>query len=297
VPVDVSICVVSRRAGAGRARLLDSLSRLELSPMTVAEVVVIDTDPRSPAEGLPARAGELPIHWERAPGVDAAKALDVCAHAARGRWVAFIDEDETADERWIAAYVRLADEVDADGFFGPVLPRAAGGAGGALDIEGFYAGGGRPAGATFAMAGAYTANAFLRRSLLLTVPFDPAFARARSEGSDCVAQALRRGNRFWWCDQAIVYEHVAPEQHRKGYLTLRALEGAAAWSHLPIAKLRASRARQLVTATVRVATGALGLPVARLRGSQVWFRAWLDVCVRIGRVYGLLGGRVEGSGR
>jgi hypothetical protein len=221
----------------------------------------------------------------------------VCAHAARGRWAAFIDEDEVADESWIAAYVRLADEVDADGFFGPVLPRAPGGAPGALDVEAFYAGGARPTGATFAVAGAYTANAFLRRSLLMTIPFDPVFARARGEGSDCVALALRRGDRFWWCDQAIVYELVPLEQHRLGYLTLRALEGAAAWSHLPIAKSRVSRARQLASAAVRVATGALRLPIARLRGRDAAFRAWLDVCVRIGRVYGLLGGRVEGSGR
>ena len=296
MPVDVSICVVSRRGAAGRARLLDSLARLKLSPATVAEIVVVDAEPNAGAEARPGQAGALPIHWLDEPRAGVAHALDCCARAARGRWAAFIDEDEAADESWIAAYVRMADELDADGFFGPVLPRFAGAGEAAFDIQGFYAGD-RPIGATFAVAGAYTANAFVRRALLMSVPFDPDFARARSQGADCLTLALRRGDRFYWCDQAHVYEFVAPERCRLGYLTLRALEGAAAWSHLPIGKSRVSPARQLASAIVRVATGALRLPVARVRGRQAAFRAWLDLCVRIGRLYGLLGGRVEGPGR
>jgi succinoglycan biosynthesis protein ExoM len=294
VPVDVSICVVSRRGGAWRARLLDSLARLKLSPSTVAEIVVVGSEPAA-GEARPAQAGALPIHWVEAPEADVARALDRCARTARGRWAAFIDEDEAADEDWIAAYVRMADEVDADGFFGPVLPRSPGAAEDALDIEGFYAGDDRPTGATFALAGAYTANAFVRRSLLMTVPFDPSLAPARA--GDCLSLALRRGDRFYWCDRAHVYEFVPPERHRLGYLTLRALEGAAAWSYLPIAKSRVSPARQLASAIVRVVTRALRLPVARLRGRRPAFRAWLELCVAVGRVYGLAGGRVEGPGR
>jgi succinoglycan biosynthesis protein ExoM len=297
VPVDVSICVVSRGGAAVRARLLDSLARLKLSPTTVAEIVVVDGGPEPGAQARPAQAGALPIHWVDAPRADTAHALDACARAARGRWAAFIDEDEAADEGWIAAYVRLADEVDADGFFGPVLPRFAGAGQAAFDIEGFYAGPDRPTGATFAVAGAYTANAFVRRSLLMTVPFDPDFARARSQGADCLSLALRRGDRFYWCDRAHVHEFVAPDRCRLGYLTLRALEGAAAWSHLPVAKSRVSPARQTASAIARVATGVLRLPVARARGRRPAFRAWLELCVRIGRLYGLLGGRVEGPGR
>jgi hypothetical protein len=298
VPVDVSICVVSRRGGNELARLLDSLARLKLSPATVVEVVVVDTGPAAAGADTGARsaqAGALPIRWHHEP--DAARARDRCAHVARGRWAAFIEEDEVAHEDWIAAYVRMADEVDADGFFGPVLPRCAAGAAGALDVEGFYAAGSRPPGATFAVAGAYTANAFVRRSLLLSVPFDPGYARPRGAAADCVELALRRGDRFYWCDHAHVYEAVPLEQHRLGQLTLRALEGAAAWSHLPLAKSQRSTARQLAAAIVRIATGCARLAVACLRGRRAAFRAWLDLWVRIGRLYGLLGGRVEGSGR
>src|SRR5262249_58025127 len=102
--------------------------------------------------------------------------------AAAGRWLAFIDDDEAAEEEWLAAHLERARVGRADGSFGPVLPRLEEVVTPWLAPEIFYA---RPRHATGRLLGRAdlrTSNAFLRAALFQGRRFDPAYGR--SGGSD-----------------------------------------------------------------------------------------------------------------
>lgn len=296
---DVSICAVTFRRPRGLARLIDSLARQKLPAGLVVEVVLVDNDPEGSAFRAPDRAthaGSLPIRWRHEPAGDIARARNRCVEAARGRWIAFVDDDESAHEIWIAAYAWLAERVEADGFFGPVLPRLEVERDSWLDLETFYADPRHRTGTTLGIAGAYTANAFLRRALLREVPFDPAFGRTLGEDTDCFLRALERGAHFVWCDEACVDEFIPAERHTPGYLTHRAFEGASAWEHIRGSRRRAPGARRGLEALARILAAAVWLPIACLAGRTRGFKAWLRLCVQLGRLWGVLGGHVERPG-
>lgn len=298
--VDISICAVTFKRPGGLARLIDSLARLKIPDDVIVEVVLVDNDPAGSAVNDPQRveaAGTLPIRWQHEPAGDIARARNRCIAAAEGRWIAFIDDDEAAHESWIAAYALISEESDADGFFGPVLPCLEVPRESWLDLATFYNGAKRATGALLGISGAFTSNAFVRRSLLREVSFDPAFGRTLGEDTDCFLRALERGAKFVWCNEACVSEFLPPERHSMGFLTRRALEGASAWSHIQAARSESPRVVQALVGVLRLATATLWLPLAFLGGRRRAFSAWLRLCIQLGRLYGLAGGHVERTGR
>lgn len=297
--MDVSICAVTFRRPRGLSRLLDSLARLKLPEGLRAEVVLVDNDPDGSAFRDPERpeqCGALPVRWYHETRGDIAHARNRCVDEARGSWVAFVDDDEAVHEGWIAAYDWLSEQVEADGFFGPVLPRLEVERSHWIDLPGFYARPRRPTGTWMRANGLCTANAFVRRALLREVRFDPAFGRTLGEDTDCFQRARDGGARFVWCDEACVDEFIPPERHRAGYLCRRALESGAAWSHLERRRSARPLALELALALARLVATLPLLPLAALRGRREAFRTWLRVCTRAGRIHGLLGGRLERRG-
>lgn len=293
--IDVSICAVTFRRPRGLARLLDSLARLKLPGDLSAEIVLVDNDPEGSAFRDPQRAeqaGSLPVRWHHEPRGDIAHARNRCVDAARGSWLALIDDDEVAHEGWIAAYHWLSEQVEADGFFGPVLPRLEVERESWLDLATWYADPRRPTGTVLGVAGVFTSNAYVRRALLREVRFDPAFGRTLGEDTDCFLRASDRGARFVWCDEALVDEIVPPERHRASYLSRRALEGASAWSHIQLRRSGSPWVLHLAAGLARAGAALLWLPVAACGGRRRGFSAWLRLCTQLGRLYGLFGGRV-----
>ncbi|MGH0032597.1 MAG: glycosyltransferase family 2 protein [Myxococcota bacterium] len=298
--VDVSICAVTFRRPRGLSRLLESLARLKLPPGVSAEVVLVDNDPDGSAfraAGRPERAGTLPIRWELAAASNIAVGRNRCIDAARGHWIAFLDDDETAHEGWLAAYLWLAEQVEVDGFFGPVVPRLEVEREHWLSLDRFYARPRRPTGAEVDAGGACTANAFVRRALLREVRFDPAYGVTGGEDTDCFLRASERGARFVWCDEACVTEFIPPGRHRPGFLLHRALESASAWSRIESPRNPHPPAVQIGLALLRTAATGAWVPLAALGGRRRGFSALLRACVQAGRLYGLLGGRVHRTGR
>lgn len=296
MPVDVSICVVTFRRPLGLDRLLASLARLKLPEALVAEIVIVDNDPAGSAirsEGRPESAGLLPIRWHHETGRDISRARNRCIQEASGRWIAFIDDDESAHESWLAAYAEIAERVEADGFFGPVLPRLEQPRDSWLDLETFYARKRRTTGETLGFSGPCTANAFLRRTLLREVPFDAAFGQSGGEDTDCFLRALERGSRFVWCDEARVDEFIPPERHRPRFLLRRALEGASNWARIQADRTSAPLFWQLCVASLRVLAAALLVPLACLAGRRCGFMACMRVCTQLGRLHGTLGARFQ----
>ena len=297
--IDVSICAVTFRRKAGLTRLLESLARLKLPEGLAVEVVLVDNDPEASAFCATDRmeaAGSLDIRWHHERRGDIAHARNRCVEAARGDWIAFVDDDEAVHEDWLVAYADAAGRREADGFFGPVLPRLEVPRASWLDLSTFYARARRPSGTRLGVVGPCTANAFLRRGLMREVRFDSGFGRTLGEDADCFLRALDRGADFRWCDEARVDEFIPPERHRAGWLTRRALEGASAWAHIVRARSRRPIPLLHLAALARVAVAALRLPVAALGGRRRGFRAWLGLCTQVGRLWGLLGRRVERTG-
>jgi glycosyltransferase involved in cell wall biosynthesis len=121
---DVSVIVCTHDRPAYLGACLDSLAA-QHAPAGTFEVIVVDS--ASPPAGAAAIAALAERHGARrlaAPRPGLSLARNLGAHAARGRWLAYIDDDATADPSWIAAIIAAGrGEPEPAAIGGRILPR------------------------------------------------------------------------------------------------------------------------------------------------------------------------------
>lgn len=105
--LDLAICVCTYKRPQLLATCLASLLAQKIPDDLSVGVVVIDNDRERTAAPVVARVcgGAVPIEYvvEERRGIAAARNAAIVAARARGaKWLAFIDDDETADADWIA---------------------------------------------------------------------------------------------------------------------------------------------------------------------------------------------------
>lgn len=105
-----------------RRALASVLSQTGLDEFAL-EIVVVDNSRSGGA--MAGLAGDA-VRWVHAPNPGVANARNAGVKAARGRWVAFLD-DEEASPRGLAPLLAVARRTGADAVFGPIEGRAEGG--------------------------------------------------------------------------------------------------------------------------------------------------------------------------
>jgi succinoglycan biosynthesis protein ExoM len=284
---DVSICIATFRRPCGLARLLDSLSKQKLPEGIDVEIVVVDNDAAGEARSRAMAVCDAArtARWFVEPRQNIALARNRAVSEAFGRWIAFIDDDEVADENWLAAYWKLVESDAGDGFFGPVLPRIDEVVTPWLDAETFFSRPRHPTGTPLAGTEVSTSNALVRRSLFSEHRFDPAWGRTGGEDVDIFDRMSAAGARFVACDEALVHETIPPRRHRLGWLSQRAFRGGVGFTRLQ--KLRRRRGavwRGLLRAVLALAILTPLLPASLLAGRAA-ARVWLRVCTQAGHLW------------
>ena len=289
----VSICVATYRRPRGLARLLESLDVLELPAGVEVETIVVDNDAEESARSVVAgcASGGAPVAYRVEPRRNIAHARNRAVEVARGRWLAFIDDDEQAEPRWLAAYLELAARMGADAFFGPVLTRLEAIATPWLDTETFYTRPRHATGTAIDRGEARTGNAFVAAKVFDGRRFDPAFGASGGEDAELFAHV---GAPLLWCDEARVVEFVPPERHRPAWLLRRAFSGGYVHTRLALRTRPAAISflglpRALLAGTAFLAA----LPIAALAGRRRALRVALRLWVQAGHVFAHLRGRHE----
>lgn len=289
--MDVSICIATYRRPAGLARLLASLGRMKLPPGLAVEILVVDNDPDAPEHAALPDASGLSARRLREPERNIAHARNAAVAAARGAWLAFVDDDEEVHEEWLAAYLAQAERTPCDGFFGPVLARAERPEAGGLHWLTFFSREGCADGQRVPLAATRTGNALLRRHLFERAAFDPAFGRSGGEDTKLFATLLACGADLRWCKDAQVMEWLPPERLRARWLLRRAFRGGNTHSRMARERSRARVARAWLRAVAGAAASIVWLPLG-LCGSRVRaLRACMRVATAAGRIHGLCGRR------
>ncbi|MBX3024627.1 glycosyltransferase [bacterium] len=272
--IDVSICVATFRRPAGLLRLLRSLGRLDpASPRH--EIIVADNDAAGSGETAvrQARAEGIAVEYRVEPRRGIAQARNCSVAPARGTWVAFIDDDEEADPRWLIDLLEAVERHGADGGVGPVLPRFHDATPRWMIEGGFFDRPRRPTGTVLQRGGFRTGNALLRRERLMALPgpFDERFALSGGEDTDLFVRLCAAGVRIVAVDTALVWEHLPPNRTTVGwYLRRRFLVGmsSARYYAADTPDLRPSEQllRSLATGLAWGMSGLVVFPASRANG-------------------------------
>ena len=289
---DVSICVATCRRPDGLTRLLTSLAAMRIPDGLRVELLVVDNDPEGSA-GAALEDFDAPFVLRRfsEPRRNIAHARNRAISEARGRWLAFVDDDEVVDAGWLEVYWSRAAAVACDGFFGPVQRRLERVVTPWLEVERFFAGPGLEDGARVRPGAFATGNAFVRAELFADRRFDPHLGLRGGSDSELFARMWRAGAEFIWCDTARVQEWIPPARHCLRWLTRRAFRGgfvATLLERRRVGPWTAAR-RGIPRALAALSVVVVGLPVAAFGGRAAAARLWLRGATQVGHLWAFLG--------
>jgi succinoglycan biosynthesis protein ExoM len=290
---DISVCIATFRRPQQLARLLDSLRSLSGRDAFTLEIIIVDNDAAETARPVVATVQSTysyPLHYCVEPRQNIAHARNRAVQAARGTWTAFIDDDETAEQNWLAAYWHMLTQKPGDGYFGPVLPYLEQAAPAWMDKDMLFGFPRYPTGTRLLAKDTYTGNAFIRRSWFDTHTFDPRFGLTGGEDSELFARMSDAGAVFYWCDEAVTHEHYPLERVCFRWLLQRAFRGGMTYTY--IHKIRRPRFVQHVLGMVKAVGGicifVLILPFDMLCGRAYGARRLMRIGVQIGHIWGFL---------
>ncbi len=191
------------------------------------EMVVVDNDATPSARPLVellARDAPYPVRYVHEPLSGVANARNAAMEKAEGEFIAFLDDDEEAQPRWLSALIEAQARFDADVVFGAVRGRApASITRHRAYFERFFSRLGPPEAGLIDYA--YGCGDSLIRRAAMPDPKRPFNPRGNHIGGedDLLFAGMRRENkRMAWSPEAWVWEDPAPERLTLDYALKRA---------------------------------------------------------------------------
>ncbi|MFN3513197.1 MAG: glycosyltransferase [Phenylobacterium sp.] len=249
--VDVCICTFRRPSVVAA---IASVAAQDLPPGVAVRLVVVDNDETPSARDTVIEAGRvhgLPMLYVHAPARNISIARNAALAAADAPYLAFLDDDETADPAWLSRLLACGADQGADVVFGAV--RAVYGA----DLPTWVARADlhttpSPVRRDGAIVTGPAGNVLIRREVLGDLAFDLDLGRTGGEDTVFFHELGRRGARFAYCPEALALEPVPEGRARLDWLLKRAFRSGQTHARLLIGQ-GANRPLNLVLAVAKAA--------------------------------------------
>lgn len=298
----VAICVLTYKRPEGLRQLLASLAQLDFTHSHAPEihVIVIDNDPESSASAICSRLQDgyrwtLRIFHEPRRGISHARNAAIQLTKDTYDFMAFIDDDEVPDPRWLDALILVQRTYQVDVVTGPVLP-VFGHAAPVWSVKGgFYERSRHPTG--YHMELARTGNVLIHTKVFARDEnrFDPRYALTGGEDTHFFLRISKQGHQIIWADEAVVYETVPASRLKLSWILQRAYRAGNTYAlcerdiQLPSRKLLLRALKGLV----RITMGIILIVPAVVTGRIRLYKALQQISLGAGMVMGLAGRRYE----
>ncbi|RAX38083.1 glycosyltransferase [Rhizobium tropici] len=221
IRIDIAVCTY-RRAELDQTLL--SLAVLAIPTGAIVRIIVADNDVTPSARGrVDAMRSAVPfeIVYVHCPASNISIARNACLDHASGDFIAFIDDDETASEDWLAELLIMADTTGADAVLGPVQAVYANVAPAWMRRGDFHST--LPVWVAGEIVTGYTCNVLLRRGApsLAGRRFNIALGRSGGEDTEFFMHMHKAGGRIAYAEDALVYEPVPDKRATVSWLSKR----------------------------------------------------------------------------
>ncbi len=296
----IDICIATYKRPGLLQLLLMSLMRQALPNGVSAGIIVVDNDPSCSGRATVEQAAAnsvMPIRYFTQPLKNIALTRNLGVANSTGELLAFIDDDERADDGWLKSLYDTLVKYDADVVFGPVIGELPADAPKWAAEGRFFQSEPETTGA-MQLRGA-TNNALVRIKALPdpVAPFNPRYGLTGGEDTDLFERMRHAGARLVWCNEAKVRENIPAERATLGWLVRRSFRGGQMFVEIcghsrgAFARLRWFFYR-LSLALAALAGAILSLPLRR-----AWFiRCSQRLASNIGQLSTLMRYRYEEYG-
>ena len=252
--IDIAVCTY-RRAELDQTLL--SLAVLTIPTGVQVRIIVADNDVTPSArDRVDAMRSAVPfdIAYVHCPASNISIARNACLEHAVGDFVAFIDDDETASEDWLAELLVMADTTGADAVLGPVQAIYEKTAPAWMQRGDFHST--LPVRVGGEIRTGYTCNVLLRRNApsLVGRRFNIALGRTGGEDTEFFTHMHKAGGRIAFTEDALVCEPVPSKRatvswlakrrfrmgQTHGRMLLEAAAGARHWRAIALASTKSA---------------------------------------------------------
>jgi succinoglycan biosynthesis protein ExoM len=202
---------------------LHSVAKQALSSDTKCQVIVVDNDAARSAEPIVtscrASISNISLEYIHAPGQNISIARNAGLKTCRTRWLAFIDDDETAASNWIEHL--MAGRRGAAAVFGPCKAIYGDDTPKWIRFGDYHSN--RPQLRHGVMETGYTSNVLIDMDIVraLKLQFDESLGRTGAEDTDFFYAMRRYGGRLAYAPDAFVYEVVSNARATLGWVVRR----------------------------------------------------------------------------
>lgn len=222
----ICVCVCTFKRPDLLRVLLEKLKVQQTNDNFSFSINIVDNDSNATAREVVdtfALASNIPVKFQIEPRQNISLARNMAVATAQGNFLAFIDDDEYPGPCWLLTMLQAIEKYHVAGSVGPVKPHFDKGAPSWLVRSGICNRSSHPTGTIFSSGELRTGNAMLSSAVFegMGSPFLPEKGKTGGEDDDFFMRAMKRGNRFVWCEEAPVYEIVYPDRWKRMYYVKR----------------------------------------------------------------------------
>jgi succinoglycan biosynthesis protein ExoM len=283
----VCVCVCTYKRPQYLQRLLGKLSTQETDGLFTYSIVIADNDRLRSAEAVVtefAASCPIPFRYCVESEQNIAMARNRAVTNANGEFIAFIDDDEFPEGRWLLTLFQACRKYGVDGVLGPVRPHYDQGTPGWVIKGKFYDRPSYKTGFVIDPPKGRTGNVLLKRSIFAAIdePFRAQFQTG--EDQDFFRRMIEKGHVFIWCEDAVAYEVVPPIRWKRSFMLRRAfLRGGVSPLHSTFG------VRDVLKSIIAVPAYAVALPFALVSGQHRFMTLLIKLCDHLGRLLACLG--------
>jgi succinoglycan biosynthesis protein ExoM len=287
----ICVCICTYRRPRLLAGLLIALDRLETGGIFDYSIVVVDNDRsesgRQIVESEAARS-KTPIRYFVEPEQNIAMARNKAIANAQGDFLAFIDDDELPEPRWLLHFYKAMALYQTAGVLGPVLPRYEAPPPAWILKGRFFDRPTHRSGYALDWHRTRAGNCLIRKGVFEGPgPWFLPIYGSGGEDRDFFKRMISRGHKFVWCNEAPVHELVPRERMKKTVMLKRALlRGKMAYHS------QKGRADRILASGGAVLIYSLGLPFllvcSPIFGYDVFMRYLVKDCDHLGKLLAML---------
>lgn len=221
----ISMIVPTFRRPTGLRRALESL-KIQNSGAMAVEIVIADNDPEGSARDFVeefAKGTNIPVKYVHAKEPGVANARNEALKVARGRYLAFMDDDQFASENWLYELLLIMDKYSAGLVFCPTYAQST------IDVEykqeclDFFTRGiqRKDDGLVDDFFGCGNSLLDLQKCNLPTPPFSPDTNETGGEDDLLFSQLKAQGTLIAWTNKTCAREHVEDWRMTHKYIQIR----------------------------------------------------------------------------
>ncbi len=221
----VSCIVPTFRRPEGLKLALESLTRQNADGLAM-EIIVADNDPAGSAREFVtdfAKSAPVPVHYIHVPEPGVSNARNAALARARGRYLAFLDDDQEAGEGWLETLLDITDRYGAALAFVPTIARIPGQSKYDSYLKDFFSrmGPDLDQGVIPEYYGCGNSLLDTHRCTLPCPPFNTAMNETGGEDDVLFSQLQSQGICIAWSKQACAYEDIRPHRATPDYIKVR----------------------------------------------------------------------------